>query len=61
MSKRPASPTPNENFLFYLTELERLVEGDVIKWDAPAALAAQHRLDRLAAVVRRIAAEIRGH
>lgn len=55
------APTPRDEFLYHLTELEKAVERSIIEWDVVAALAAQRRLDRLAAIVRRIAAEIRSH
>jgi hypothetical protein len=62
MSNEPGgTPTHHENFLYLLGELERVVERGVIEWNAESALAAQHRLDRLAAMVRRIAAGIRKH
>jgi len=67
MTKRPSDPnsldTPmaSENFLYLLSELEQAVERGTIKWDAAAALSAQQRLDRLAAILRRIAAEARDH
>ena len=54
-------PTHYENFLYLLSELERVVETSNIEWDAESAIAAQHRLDRLAAMMRRIAAGIRKH
>jgi len=50
-----------ENFLYLLSELEQAVGRGTIKWDADAALSAQQRLDRLAAILRRIAAEARDH
>jgi hypothetical protein len=62
MSNEPGgTPTHPENFLYLLGELERAVERGVIEWNAESALAAKHRLDRLAAMVRRIAAGIRKH
>jgi hypothetical protein len=51
----------SENFLFLLSELEQAVARDTIRWDAAAALSAQKRLDRLAAILQRIAAEARDH
>jgi hypothetical protein len=62
MSNQPdGTPTHHEKFLYLLHELEQVVEKRVIEWNAESALAAQHRLDRLAAMVRRIAAGIRKH
>ena len=54
-------PDGLQNFLYLLSELEQAVERGTIKWDAAAALSAQQRLDRLAAILRRIAAEARDH
>jgi len=51
----------SENFLYLLSELEQAVARDTIKWDAAAALSAQERLDRLAAILQRIVAEARDH
>jgi hypothetical protein len=60
MSNPPQNtPMASENFLYLLSELEQAVARDTIKWDAAAALSAQKRLDRLAAILRRIAAEAR--
>jgi hypothetical protein len=52
---------PRDGILHHLAELERLIEQRVTQWDAKDALLVQRRLDRLAAIVRRIAAELRGH
>ena len=49
------------NFMYILSELERAVELGGIEWDAASALAAQQRLDRLAAIVQQIAAGFRRH
>jgi len=62
MSNPPQNtPMASENFLYLLSELEQAVARDTIKWDAAAALSAQKRLDRLAAILQRIAAEARDH
>ena len=53
--------TPHEGILHHLAELERLIERRIVQWDAEDAILVQRRLDRLAAIVRRIAAELRGH
>ena len=45
-------PTRLDNFMYLLSELERAVELGGIEWDAASALAAQQRLDRLAAIVQ---------
>ena len=47
--------------MYLLSELERVVELGGIEWDADSALAAQQRLDRLAAIVQQIAAGFRRH
>jgi len=52
-------PTRLDNFMYLLSELERAVELGGIEWDAASALAAQQRLDRLAAIVQQIAAGFR--
>jgi hypothetical protein len=54
-------PTRIEHFLHLLGELERAVEHDVIEWNAESAIAAQRRVDRLGAMLRRIAAGLRHH
>ena len=62
MSTPPDDPeTPHEGILHHLAELERLIERRIVQWDAEDAILVQRRLDRLAAIVRRIAAELRGH
>jgi hypothetical protein len=53
--------TRRENIHYLLTELERAIERGGIEWDATSALAAQKRLDRLAAIVQQIAAGFRRH
>jgi hypothetical protein len=55
------APTPQENFLGLLTELEQAIERNTIEWDATSAISTQQRLDRLAAMMRRIAAGVRDH
>lgn len=50
-----------EHFLHLLGELERTVEHDLIEWNAESAIAAQRRVDRLGAMLRRIAAGLRNH
>jgi hypothetical protein len=50
-----------EHFLHLLGELERTVEHDLIEWNAESAIAAQQRVDRLGAMLRRIAAGLRHH
>ena len=40
-------PTPYENFLYLLTELERALERGAIDWPPGAAKAAQRRIARL--------------
>jgi hypothetical protein len=50
-----------EHFLHLLEQLERTVEHDLVEWNAESALAAQRRVDRLAAMLRRIAAGLRHH
>jgi hypothetical protein len=50
-----------EHFLHLLAELERTVEHDLVEWNAESALSAQRRVDRLAAMLRRIAAGLRPH
>jgi hypothetical protein len=47
--------------MYLLSELERAIERGGIEWDAASALAAQRRLDRLAAIVQQIAAGFRRH
>lgn len=59
--EQTSTPTPDETILYHLAEIEHAVESGAIKWDAAAALSAQRRLDRLAAMLRRIAAEARDH
>jgi hypothetical protein len=60
MSNLPKdTPMASENFLYLLSELERAVGRGTIKWSAAAALSAQQRLDRLAALLRSIADEAR--
>jgi hypothetical protein len=54
-------PTRLDNLMYLLSELERVVELGGIEWDADSALAAQQRLDRLAAIVQQIAAGFRRH
>jgi hypothetical protein len=65
MTEPPKEPngllTRRDNFLYLLWELERSVELGGIEWDADSALAAQQRLDRLAAIVQQIAAGFRRH
>ena len=55
------APTPQENFLGLLAELEQAIERNTIEWDATSAISTQQRLDRLAAMMRRIAAGVRDH
>jgi hypothetical protein len=55
------NPTPPDQFLYLLAEMEAAVERGTIQWDAESAMSAQQRLDRLNAILRRIAAEIREH
>ena len=55
------APTPQENFLGLLAELEQAIERNTIEWDATSAISTQQRLDRLAAIMRRIAAGVRDH
>jgi hypothetical protein len=58
----PIGPlTRLENIHYLLGELEGAIERGGIEWDAASALAAQQRLDRLAAIVRQIAAGFRRH
>ena len=47
-------PTPNENLLYLLTELEQAVERPTIHWTADLATAVQHRLENLVEAVRQI-------
>ena len=54
-------PTRLDNLMYLRSELERVVELGGIEWDADSALAAQQRLDRLAAIVQQIAAGFRRH
>jgi hypothetical protein len=65
MTDPPEEPTGPlmrlQNFMYILSELERAVELGGIEWDAASALAAQQRLDRLAAIVQQIAAGFRRH
>ena len=62
MSRPPDdAETPHEGILHHLAELEHLIERRIVQWDAEDAILVQRRLDRLAAIVRRIAAELRGH
>jgi hypothetical protein len=49
------------NFMYILSELERAVELGGIEWDAASVDMAQRRLDRLAAIMQRIAAGFRHH
>jgi hypothetical protein len=67
MSKLPDEPNDDrpityyERFLYLLTELEQVVEQGGIQWEAESAVVSQRRLDRLSAIIRRIAAERRSH
>ena len=54
-------PTPHDQFLYLLAEMEAAIERGTIQWDAESAVSAQQRLDRLSAILRRIAAEVREH
>jgi hypothetical protein len=54
-------PTHYDDLLHLLAELEWVVDRGVIQWNEAAALAAQYRLERLAATVGRIAVGIRKH
>ena len=54
-------PTSYQLFLYLLAEMEAAIEHGTIQWDAESAVSAQQRLDRLSAILRRIAAEIREH
>jgi hypothetical protein len=64
---RPPSPdnnhhaTPHDLFLYLLAEMEAVMQRGTIRWDAESALSAQQRLDRVSAILRRIAAERRKH
>jgi len=51
----------HDSILHHLAELERLIEQHVAQWAAEDAIHVQQRLDRLSAMMRRIAAELRGH
>lgn len=53
--------SPLHHFLHALGELERTVEHDLIQWNAELALAAQRRLDKIVAILRRITAGLRSH
>ena len=48
-------------FLYLLAEMEAAIRRGTIQWDAESAVSAQQRLDRLSAILRRIAAEVREH
>lgn len=48
-------PTPNDNLMYLLYELERAVQQPTIKWSAELATAVQRRLDNLGHAVRQIA------
>lgn len=62
MSRPPNDDeTQRDGILHHLAELERLIERRIAQWNAEDAILVQRRLDRLAAMVRRIAAELRGH
>ena len=64
MNNPPADPprlTRQEDFLYLLSELEEVMEMGGVEWDPDSAVSAQERLDRLAAIMRRIAAELRNH
>ncbi|MGA9017243.1 MAG: hypothetical protein WB509_32500, partial [Acetobacteraceae bacterium] len=54
-------PTPHDQFLYLLAEMEAAIERGTIRWEAESAVSAQQRLDRLSAILRRIAAEVREH
>jgi len=40
-------PTRRDQFFFYLSELEQMIERGEVEWDAQSAKAAQHRLAKL--------------
>jgi hypothetical protein len=53
--------TSLDDFLDLLAEIEAAVDRGAIQWDATSAVSAQERLDRLSAIMRRVASEIREH
>jgi hypothetical protein len=60
--EEPTGPlTRLHDFMYILSELERAVELGGIEWDAASADVAQRSLDRLAAIMQRIAAGFRHH
>ena len=53
----PDDPTPNDNLLYLLFELERAIARRTIVWSADLAAGVQRRLERLARAVRQIAVD----
>jgi hypothetical protein len=55
----PDDPTPNDNLLYLLCELELAIKRPTIVWSADLADSVQRRLDGLVRAVRQIAARVR--
>jgi hypothetical protein len=47
-------PTPNDNMLYLMCELERSVEAPAVAWSPALASSILRRLETLAEIVRRI-------
>jgi hypothetical protein len=64
---RQPPPDNNGNHLplrqlrYLLTEMEAAIERSPIQWDEESAVSAQEGLNRLSAILRRIAADVGKH
>jgi hypothetical protein len=56
--KHPEQPLSASHFVNVLAHLESVAAADLIAWDARSSEEAQHRLDRLTALVKRAATAI---
>jgi hypothetical protein len=48
-------PTPNENLLYLVSELEDAIDRATVEWSADLAAAVEHRSEVIVQVVRQIA------
>lgn len=61
MSGSPDQQSQLQSVLHHLKELETVAERKAIKWNTEGAIAAEHRMDRLVGMLRRIVTELTGH
>jgi hypothetical protein len=55
----PSHEPKHHRFLELLDELEKIIEADLIAWDAKSARAARDRLDRLSRLLHGISVKFR--